>query len=231
MWTFLNDKSRSPASYVVSVPHQCRVSTSHGTEISFTPSFTTSSQCWTRSPGVCPAISFDHIQSLEHITSASHRPKVAVALRIGSLIGTYCHSEYLLCNRLNVGLPILHKSRQGSALWKWLRKIPEALRPQVAAPPIPLLPGCYDNQSDMQIETPCVVTMGMRSTEWHKDTDSLMRGCDTKDLWSTCSHICWIMFHSRSLQTESTGAMTAFRVSPFSGEWMYGICWWECQKL
>ncbi len=118
MWAFLNDTNITLASYVVSVPHQYRVSTSHCTEFSFTPPFTTSSQCWTRSLGICPATSFDHIQSLEHITSASHPPKVAVALRISPLIGTYCHSEYLLCNRLNVGLPILHKSRQGSALWK-----------------------------------------------------------------------------------------------------------------
>lgn len=214
MWTFVKDKSVTLASYVVSVPHRHRASTSPCTEFSFTPPFTTSSRCWTRSLGVCPAISFDHIQPLEHITSASHQPKVAVALRISSLIGTYCHSEYLLCNRLNVGLPILHKSRQGSALWKWLRKIPEALRPQVAAPPIPLLPGCYDNQSDMQIETPCVVTMGMCSTEWHKDTDSLMRGRDTKDLWSTCSHICWIVFHSHSLQLNQQEGWLLFKFRP-----------------
>lgn len=106
----------------------------------FTPPSTTSSQRWTQSLGICPAISFLHIQSPEHVTSASHQPKVAVALRISSLIGTYCHPQCLLCKRLNVGLPILHKSRQGSTLWKWLRKILEALRPLVAAPPIPLLP-------------------------------------------------------------------------------------------
>lgn len=57
-----------------------------------------------------------------------------------------------------LGLPILHT-------WKWIRKIPEALRPQAAAPPIPRHPGCYDNQGDMQIEPPCVVTMGICSTE------------------------------------------------------------------
>lgn len=28
---------------------------------------------------------------------------------------------------------------------------------------------CYDNRGDMQIETPCVVTMGMCATAWYKD--------------------------------------------------------------
>lgn len=189
---FLNDKSRVLASYVVSglistvYPHH-------------TPPSTTSSQRWTRSPGTCPAISFVLILSLEHITSACHQPKVAVALGISSAIVTLgiCYAT-----ALNAGLPILHESRRGSALWKWLRKIPEALRPLVAALPIPLLPGCHDNPSDMQIETPCVVTMGMCSTEWHGDTDSLMLGCDTRDPWCTCSH----MFHSH----RQFGVMSTF---------------------
>ena len=119
-------------------------------------------------------------QSPEHVTSASQKARVAVVLRIGPVIGTYCHSEGLLRNRLKVGSPTLHRSRRGSALWKRLRNIPEALRPQVAVPDPNSLPGCYDNQSDMQIETPCVVTMGMCSKEWHTDY-SLMLGCATKD--------------------------------------------------
>lgn len=82
---------------------------------------------------------------------------------------------------------------RNGALRKRMRKIPQVLRPQVAAPPIPLLCGCYDNQSDMQIETLCVVTMGMCSTEWYKDTDSLMPACVTQDPWCT-----WIRSRTES---------------------------------
>lgn len=33
----------------------------------------------------------------------------------------------------------------------------------------PFPSSCYDNRGDMQIETPCVVTMGMCAAAWYKD--------------------------------------------------------------
>lgn len=94
----------------------------------------------------------------------------------------YCHVGFVMQLFKTEGSSF--HARNG-ALRKRMRKIPQVLRPQVAAPPIPLLCGCYDNQSDMQIETLCVVTMGMCSTEWYKDTDSLMPACVTQDPWCT----------------------------------------------
>lgn len=80
-----------------------------------------------------------------------------LALRISSVTGTRLSLGSIFVTQPfgNAGLPILHRSRRGSALWKWLRNIPEALRPQDAAPPILLLLpplGCYANRGDMQIE-------------------------------------------------------------------------------
>ena len=98
---------------------------------------------------------------------------VTLAVRISSRTGVRCHSEDWLRNRVKQGCPSSVGLGQGSALWKRQRKIPEASRLQVAARPIPLLPGCYDNQSDMQIGTgrvllpwECAVHPGIQIVWW-----------------------------------------------------------------
>lgn len=99
---------------------------------------------------------------------------VAVALILSPVIGMYCQTGDLLCNHLKVGLPTLPESRHSSAL-KVTKENTRSTETTSRSSTNPiLLPGCYDYQSDMQIVTPCVVTMGMRSTEWQFGTNSLM---------------------------------------------------------
>lgn len=74
----------------------------------------------------------------------------------------------MLCNLLKAGLPSLRESRQGGALPEWIRNIPEAFKATSRNSASRTSPGSYDNHSVTQIEAPCVVTMGMRSTERHQ---------------------------------------------------------------
>lgn len=74
----------------------------------------------------------------------------------------------MLCNLLKAGLPSLRESRQGGALPDWIRNIPEAFKATSRNSTNRTSPGSYDNCGVMQIEAPCVVTMGMGSTERHQ---------------------------------------------------------------
>ena len=173
------------------------------------------SSCWTRSLGISPAISFHHVQSLEHKASASRQPEVAARSRdqLGDRRRLSLPS-ILLRNRFrNAGLPFLHRSRRGCALWKWLRNIPEALRPQDAGsanpasspPRLPWQPGWHANW-----KTPCGVTMGMRSTEWHKDADSF-DAAPPKTFDAPAVSICRVTFHSRR-PPATRSASSSFQV-------------------
>lgn len=60
----------------------------------------------------------------------------------------------------------------------------------------PFASSCYDNRGDMQIETPCVVTMGMCAAAWYKDV---------KRHWSPLRHLACVR-HQRDWRQRFSSA-------------------------